>query len=134
VLSVSTLFLFTVHAISTILCVCVSVFFKDRFHAIIVVPGFTMKVAIDEDLNTSFLELDSIHDINHSGIGDVFLIISGPLFLIVIFIDGFENKATVSPPLLSDILAISKSQSAIDMLKNTNHNIMIDISFKLYLI
>jgi hypothetical protein len=61
-------FLFTKHSISTVLCVCVSVLLSDKFHAIIVVSGWTLNISMGDDLNISFVEFDSIQLINHSHI------------------------------------------------------------------
>jgi len=121
--------LFTVQIISTVLGVFVRVFFSVRFHAIIVVHGFTMKVDMADDLNISFVEVDSMQEINHSHIGPLFCAISGQSFWMVILIVGFEKRATLSHQLLNDILVILRSKVAFDMLKNASHMIIVENVF-----
>jgi hypothetical protein len=115
--------LFTVHCTSTVLCVCVNVFFNFIFPAIIVVAGFTINVAIFDDLKTSLFDCVSIQFINHSGISLLFCAISLQIFSIVIFILGSAKSDTVFHQSLNVISDIFKSKSAFDILKNTNHNI-----------
>jgi len=69
-----------------------------------------INVSITDDLNISFQEFFSIQLINPSGIV-LSIAILFHSFLIVMFIEGSEYKATVLPPLLREISLITKSKA-----------------------